>query len=128
MFRKTLAALGVAAALTLIPTTAHALDCTNASRPAYTGTDYIEVEPGFFVHVQGNWAFIGSPDAPGQGAWVFVPPGTVPMTPGQNGNFQNGEGFALLFNAICDSKGKVLDNRQTSHGIQLMSGCSEAPH
>lgn len=127
MFRKTLAALGVAAALTFIPTTAQALDCTNLSRPAYTGSDYLEIEPGFLVHLQGNWAFVKTPFEP-DGFWTFIPPGTVPLAPGANGNFQNGTGFALLFNAHCDSKGQVLAKRQTTHGIQLMSGCSEAPH
>ncbi len=40
-------------------------------------------------------------------------------------NFQNGEGFALLFNAICDSSGAVLENRQSEHGIQLLHGCEQ---
>ncbi|GAB3282832.1 hypothetical protein GCM10027449_25250 [Sinomonas notoginsengisoli] len=127
MFRKTLAALGVAAALTLVPTTAHALDCTNLSKPPYAGSEYIEAAPGLLVHLQGNWAFLKAPWAP-DGYWTFVPPGTIPLAPGANGNYQNGEGFALLFNAHCDSKGQVLAKRQTTNGVQLMSGCSEAPH
>ncbi|GHG47252.1 hypothetical protein GCM10012320_13850 [Sinomonas cellulolyticus] len=121
MFRKTIAALGVAAALTLIPTAAHALDCTNLSRPAYTGTQWVYVpEISSNVHLEGNWAYIQAWQA-----WTFIPPGTVPLTPGRNGNYQNGQGYALLANAICSSKGQVLENRQTTKGIQLMHGCEE---
>ena len=119
MFRKTLATLGVVAALTLIPTTAQALDCTNASRPAYTGTEWVFIpDIQSNVHFNGNWAFVEA-----WGAWVFIPPGTVPLTPGAKGNYQNGKGFALIANSLCDATGKSLDHRQTDHGIQLMSGC-----
>ncbi|WP_413248181.1 hypothetical protein [Sinomonas flava] len=126
MFRKTLMALGAAAALTFIPTAAYALDCTNASRPAYAGSDWTEV-PGpegaiIHIHATGNWVYVQE-----FGAWTFIPPGTIPLTPGANGNFENGQGFALTYNAHCDSKGAVLLNRQTDHGIQLMDGCLEAP-
>lgn len=56
---------------------------------------------------------------------MFVPPGTVEGfgLPGENGNYQNGEGYALLVNAICDSLGQVNEKRQAEHGIQLMEGC-----
>ena len=113
MFRKTLAAAGLTVAF---PVAANALDCTNASRPAYTGTEWVFVpEIGSNVHSDGNWSFVEN-----WGAWVFVPPGSVP---GSKGNFQNG-GHALLVNAICDSNGAVLESRQSDHGIQfLMHGC-----
>lgn len=128
MLRKSLAAAVVAAALMFIPTAANALDCTNASRPAnLTSAAFYEPFPGFQIYVKGNWAFIVAEDA-----WVFVPPGSLkvidPTAPiGQKGNFQSGEGFALLFNAQCDSNGVVLDNRQSERGIQLMHGCVVAP-
>ena len=128
MFRKTLATLGVAAALTLVPTAAYALDCTNVSRPAYTG-ELDPLGPGIGVHVQGNWAYIVAPFTPPEGAWIFLPPGSdiaqLVGTPGAPGNFQNGEGFALLYNAVCGSDGNAAHVRQTEHGIQLMSGCGE---
>lgn len=122
MIRKTLAAAGLAAAFTFVPAAAHALDCVNVSRPpAACG---IECTDGPVL--QGNWAWLPSvfPGAPE--AWVFVPPGTVKDfgLAGENGNFQNGEGYALLVNAICDSQGSVQVKRQTEHGIQLMEGCT----
>ena len=94
MFRKSLAAATLAAALMFVPAAANALDCNNVSRPAYTGTE-----------------------------WVFIPDISVPGVPGSGGNYQNGEGFALLVNALCDSAGAGFENRQTEHGIQLMHGC-----
>jgi len=42
---------------------------------------------------------------------------------GENGNFEIGEGYALLVNAICDSTGGVLEHRQTGHGYQFLEGC-----
>lgn len=67
---------------------------------------------------------MSDPD-PAVPCWVFVPPGTVEGfgLPGENGNYQNGEGYALLVNAICDSLGQVNEKRQAEHGIQLMEGC-----
>lgn len=120
MFRKALAAAGLAAALTFVPAAAHALDCVNVSKPpAQCGSECTE---GSII--KGNWAWLPSVFPGGPEAWVFIPPGTIPDAPGKNGNFQNGEGYALLVNAICDSNGAVLDNRQTTHGIQLMEGCA----
>lgn len=124
MFRKSLAAAGLAAAFMFIPATANALDCTNVSRPPEPCG---AVCPGGPI-IKGNWAWLPSvfPGAPE--AWAFVPPGSLKVLEptaqiGQKGNFQNGEGYALLVNAICDSNGSVLVNRQTDHGIQLMEGC-----
>ncbi|MHA6695304.1 hypothetical protein [Homoserinimonas sp. A520] len=120
MFKKSLITVGIAAGLVLAPTAAYALDCVNVSRPpAACGSDCTD-GPVF----KGNWAWLPSvfPGAPE--GWVFVPPGTVPDLPGANGNYQSGEGYALLVNAICDSQGSVLVNRQTEHGIQLMEGCA----
>jgi hypothetical protein len=124
MLKKSLAAAGLAAGLMFIPTAANALDCTNVSRPPAACGSNCTDGPVF----TGNWAWLPSvfPGAPE--AWVFVPPGSLkeidPTAPiGQKGNFQNGEGFALLVNAICDSQGSVLANRQTEHGIQLMESC-----
>lgn len=121
MFRKSLIAVGLAAGFVLIPTAASALDCTNASRPPAACGSVCTDGP----IINGNWAWLPSvfPGAPE--AWVFVPPGTVQDfgLPGENGNFQSGEGYALLVNAICDSNGSVQVKRQTEHGIQLMEGC-----
>ena len=121
MFRKTLVAAGLTAAFMLIPTSAYALDCTNPSKPPAACGAVCTDGP----ILDGNWAWLPSvfPGAPQ--AWVFVPPGTVQGfgLPGEKGNYQNGEGYALLVNAICDSQGSVLVKRQTDHGIQLMEGC-----
>ena len=121
MFKKSLLTVGIAAGLVLVPTAAFALDCTNVSRPpAACGSNCTDGPI-----IKGNWGWLPSvfPGAPE--AWVFVPPGTVTGEgiPGENGNYQNGEGYALLVNAICDSHGSVLVNRQTEHGIQLQEAC-----
>ena len=114
MFRKTLAVVGVAAALTFIPAPAYALHCQNVSRPAYTGTEFMFVPgPDFHVHIEGNWAFIQE-----FGVWVFVPPGTVPFTPGAAGDFQDGGAEALLEDSVCDPANPAFDIRQNEHGIQ----------
>ena len=121
MFKKSVLAAGLAAAFVLVPTAAQALDCTNASRPPAACGAVCTDGPVF----TGNWAWLPSvfPGAPE--AWVFVPPGTVEGfgLPGEKGNYQSGDGYALLVNAICDSAGSVLVSRQTDHGIQLMEGC-----
>ncbi|MGX9900337.1 hypothetical protein ACW0JT_11250 [Arthrobacter sp. SA17] len=121
MLKKSLAAAGLAAGLMFIPTAANALDCTNVSRPPAACGSNCTGGPV----LTGNWAWLPSVFPGAQEAWVFVPPGTVPeeFIPGHRGNYQNGEGFALLANAICDSEGSVLVNRQTDHGIQLMETC-----
>lgn len=121
MFKKSLITVGLAAAFVLIPTAAQALDCTNVSRPpAACGSNCTDGPI-----IKGNWGWLPSifPGAPE--AWAFVPPGTVVDfgLPGENGNYQSGEGYALLVNAMCDSNGAVLVNRQTGQGIQLMEGC-----
>lgn len=121
MLRKTLAAAALAAAFVIVPTAAQALDCTNVSRPpAACGSNCTDGPI-----LKGNWAWLPSVFPGAEEAWVFVPPGTIQGfgLPGENGNFQSGEGYALLVNAICDSQGSVLANRQTEHGIQLMEGC-----
>lgn len=120
MLKKALAAAGLAAAFVLIPTSAQALDCINVSKPPPAcGTSCTQPV------INGNWAWLPSvfPGAPE--VWAFVPPGTVQDfgLPGEKGNYQNGEGYALLVNAICDSLGQVSEKRQAEHGIQLMEGC-----
>ncbi|HSP75213.1 MAG TPA: hypothetical protein VLO31_03235 [Cryobacterium sp.] len=122
MLKKSLIAAALAAAFVLVPTAAQALDCTNLSRPpADCGSDCTAGPV-----IKGNWAWLPSvfPGAPQN--WVFVPPGTIPGLPGEKGNFQSGDGYALLVNAICDSEGSVLASRQTTQGIQLMEGCPPA--
>ena len=121
MFKKALIAAGLAAAFVFVPTAANALDCINVSKPpAECGSECTE---GPIIN--GNWAWLPSVFAGAPEVWAFVPPGTVKDfgLPGEKGNFQNGEGYALLVNAICDSQGSVLLNRQTEHGIQLAEGC-----
>ena len=122
MFKKALAAAALVAALILMPTAAQALDCYNPNKPPAPCGAVCTDGP----ILQGNWAWLPSvfPGAPE--AWVFVPPGTVQGfgLPGEKGNYQSGDGFALLVNAICDSHGSVLVNRQTENGIQLLEGCS----
>jgi len=123
MFRKSLAAAGLAAAFMFVPTAANALHCNNVSRPP--------AECGAICPVpviDGNWAWLPSvfgPEAPQ--TWVFVPPGSLqeldPTAPiGQKGNFQNGTADALLLNSVCDSPQALL-SRQNEHGIQLLGGC-----
>lgn len=121
MSKKILAAAALTAAFVLIPTSANALDCYNASRPPADCGAVCTDGPV----IKGNWAWLPSVFPGAEEAWVFVPPGTVQGfgLPGEKGNFQDGEGFALLVNAICDSQGSVLVKRQTEHGIQLMEGC-----
>lgn len=122
MFKKSIAAAGLAAAFMFIPTAANALDCVNVSKPpAACGANCSGPV------IQGNWVWLPSVFEGSPQVWAFVPPGTVPLTSGANGNFQSGEGYALLVNAVCDSHGKILDKRQTDRGIQLLEGCS-APH
>jgi hypothetical protein len=120
MLKKALAAAGLVAAFVFVPTAASALDCINVSRPPAACGNECDSPV-----ITGNWAWLPSvfPDAPE--VWVFVPPGTVGDfgLPGENGNYQNGEGYALLVNAICDSLGQVSEKRQAEHGIQLMEGC-----
>ena len=120
MFKKALAVAGLVVAFILTPTAAQALDCINVSKPPAACGSVCTDGP----ILQGNWGWLPSifPGAPE--VWAFVPPGTVPGLPGEKGNYQNGEGIALLMNAICDSHGSVLVKRQTDHGIQLMEGCS----
>ncbi|WP_136708005.1 hypothetical protein [Agromyces sp. H66] len=120
MLKKALLAAGLAAAFVLVPTAAQALDCYNPNKPPADCGAVCTDGPV----VQGNWVWLPSvfPGAPEE--WVFVPPGTVELTPGAKGNFQNGEGYALLVNAICDSHGSVLEKRQNQNGIQLLEGCS----
>jgi hypothetical protein len=112
--RRSLAVATIAVAL--VSGGAFALDCVNVSRPAPEQSG-----PGI-VELKGNWAYV---NFPGFSGWVFVPPGTIPITPGANGNFQNGEGFALLIGTgACGNEA-----RQTEHGIQtgICNGTSEAP-
>jgi hypothetical protein len=121
VFKKSLIAAGLAAAAIFIPTAAQALDCTNLSRPpAACGSDCTDGPI-----IKGNWAWLPSVFPGSAEVWAFVPPGTIEGAglPGENGNYQSGEGYALLVNAICDSEGSVLVNRQTTNGIQLMEGC-----
>lgn len=121
MFKKSLLAIGLAAGFVLVPTAAQALDCINVSRPPAACGSVCTDAP----IITGNWVWLPSvfPGAPA--VWAFIPPGTVQGlgVAGEKGNFQSGEGHALLVNAICDSHGSVLVSRQTEHGIQLFEGC-----
>jgi hypothetical protein len=125
MFRKTLATAALTVAFLFVPVAANALHCNNVSRPpAECGS---ACPPGDPI-VNGNWVWLPSvfPEAPA--TWVFVPPGSLagePVPFGQKGNFQNGEGDALLVNAICNPDGTLRVPRQTEHGIQLLGGCPQ---
>jgi hypothetical protein len=115
---------------------AFALDCVNASRPAPTQpAQPILDAPGEITIwvVQGDWWYVtfgGGSFA--DAVWDKVPPGTavsvLGLTPEQaasiglpagtvNGNFQGGQGFGLLDN----SQAPCNPNRQTQHGIQADS-------
>jgi hypothetical protein len=125
MLRKSLAAAGLAAAFMFIPTAANALHCVNVSRPP-AACGAVCTDGPILV---GNWAWLPSVFPGSAEVWAFVPPGTVQGfgLPGEGGNFQSGDGVALLINAICDSEGQVLVHRQTDHGIQLMEdACDES--
>lgn len=95
-FRRFATTTAVTAALLLLPGTAFAFDCINASRPAPTG----ETSGPVF---SGNWVWLPSIGVPVE-AWGFGPPE----------NFQNGKAHFLLENsAACGN-----ENRQTDRGIQ----------
>jgi hypothetical protein len=87
--------------------------CENVSRSAPApGTD----------STRGNWVWLpslGIPDLPGACAFV-VPGGPINQffdTPGANGNYTNGQAFALLgMSANCDATKET--SRQSTNGIQ----------
>lgn len=136
MLRKTGITLALSAALLgASGTSAYALDCVNASRPAppQPSTPVFAFpggNPTIWV-VQGDWWYV-SDGAFSAGVWDKVPPGTAAsvlgLTAGQaaalglpagtvNGNYQGGQGVGLLdiAQAPCSA------NRQTQHGIQADS-------
>jgi hypothetical protein len=85
--------------------------CENVSRPAPA--------PGTET-TRGNWIWLPSIGVP-VAAWGFAVPGGFASTafsfPGANGNFSNGEAFALLGNsANCDPSKDT--SRQSTNGIQ----------
>jgi hypothetical protein len=85
--------------------------CENTSRAAPApGTDTI----------RGNWVWLPSIGIP-VAAWGFAVPGGFASTgldfPGANGNFTNGQSFALLgTSANCDPSKDT--SRQSTNGIQ----------
>jgi hypothetical protein len=114
---------------------AFALDCVNASRPApaepTTPVAVIPHGPTIWV-VDGDWWFISFDGMFADGVWDKVPPGTAAsvlgLTPDQvanlglpastvNGNYQAGAGYGLLDNAQAPCNA----NRQTTSGIQAGS-------
>jgi hypothetical protein len=136
MFRKAIVGLAVGAGvLGMGASSAFALDCVNASRPApaqpASPVAAIPDGPTIWV-VQGDWWFISFDGVFADGIWDKVPPGTaasiIGLTPDQaaaiglpagtvNGNYQAGTGFGLLDKAQAPCNA----NRQTSHGIQADS-------
>ena len=125
MIRKLIAIGAALFALMFVAPAAQALHCENVSRPVDTSHARAVVLPFGTVYVQGNWVVL--PPGPGvPEGWIFVPPGTLALigvtdsvTPaGQKGNFMGGDEVALLAN-MCDGHEVALDNRQTSHGIQV---------
>lgn len=87
--------------------------CENLSRPAPIGNQ---------PTATGNWVWLPSLGIPGlPAAWAFVVPGG-PIneffdTPGANGNYTNGQAFALLgMSANCDTSKDT--SRQSTNGIQ----------
>ncbi len=120
VLRKFLAVAGLTGSMLFMAGPAWALDCFNASRPApdISGVTPIQVPnaPIWIYKTVGNWAYIYIiPEDKFE--WTFLPPGTVPA-PGANGNYQAGQGFALLDKA----QAPCLSNRQTGHGIQSSCG------
>jgi hypothetical protein len=138
VIRKAIFAASITAAiLGMGASSAYALDCVNASRPAPAQpsvpvADFTsEGGPAIWV-VQGDWWFISFDGTFAHGVWDKVPPGTAAtvlgLTPAEvaalglpagtvNGNYQAGNGFGLLDNAQAPCNA----NRQTTHGIQADS-------
>jgi len=106
-----------AAALVGIASPAFALDCVNNSRPAPSIAGVIPVEVGDGVYLYetvGNWAYIYiAPED--RYEWTFVPPGTIPITPGAHGNYQAGAGFGLLDKSAAVCVGRT--NQPGMHGV-----------
>jgi hypothetical protein len=125
MIRKLIAIGAALFALMFVAPAAQALHCENVSRPVDTSHARAVASVIGTVYVQGNWVVLPfDPDV-----WIFVPPGTLALvgvtdavTPaGQTGNFMNGEAIALLDN-MCAGHGLALENRQSTHGIQVHCG------
>jgi len=103
-----------------VPMAASADSCANVSRPAPTNYDR-----AMGPLIQGNRVWLPSIGVPFQ-AWGFATPGTIDSIeggfPGANGNYTNGQTASLLgMSAYCTDRGKVIQVRQTDHGIQ--AGC-----
>lgn len=134
IFALPLAAIAVVA----FGTSALALDCHNVSRnvsPAEQalatttqpllsfpiGVDPSNGQPVFWNvmnDLKGNWYLLalseGAPEPAGVNIdiwWGFIPPGTVSIAPGANGNYTNGKVDDLLGMAACPVA------RQDIHGI-----------
>jgi hypothetical protein len=139
MRRRLILTLAAVAAALSMSTQTFALDCRNISRnvspseytlatsaqpvmafpvgydPQTNQTVFWNAMPQF----KGNWYLLalseGAPEPQGQTVdvwWGFIPPGTVPIFPGAQGNYTNGSVDDLLGMAACP----VV--RQDIHGIQ----------
>jgi hypothetical protein len=105
-------ATGVLLSLALTANIALADACENTSRAA--------PKPSTGPIIRGNWVWLPSVGAP-VAAWGFAVPGGEASRgfgfPGANGNYTDGEEFALLgMSANCDTLKDT--SRQSSNGIQ----------
>jgi hypothetical protein len=138
VIRKAIFAVSISAAiLGMGASSAYALDCVNASRPAPTQpaqpvADFTSHGGPVIWVVQGDWWFMSFDGTFAHAAWDKVPPGTaasvIGLTPAEvaalglpagtvNGNYQAGNGFGLLDHAQAPCN----TNRQTTNGIQAES-------
>jgi hypothetical protein len=113
---------GIVVGLVGVAAPAYALDCQNASRPApdITGQTCVPEDHGVCAYMEtlsGNWVYIYN-SYENVYKWTFLVPGTT-----NAGNYQDGQGFALLDNGMAP----CLSNRQDSHGIQLDDPSTKCP-
>ena len=140
MIRRFVVALAAAATALSAGSQALALDCHNVSRNvsaseysfATTTDPLLSFDLGFagpqgevFWNVmpkfKGNWYLVALTEGGPENSagvttaavwWGFIPPGTVPLVPGGNGNYLNGNADDLLANSACP------EARTLFHGIQ----------
>lgn len=127
MFRKAIVSVALSAVVVAVGApAAEAFNCVNASRPApaQPAVPVYDSGQGFVVYVvAGEWWYLSFDSSFADAVWDKVPPGGLPAVEASlfglpagasNGNYQAGQGFALLDNAMAP----CLANRQTSKGIQ----------
>lgn len=118
LLRRALTVVGMAATITAAAAPAWALDCNNQSRPAPDTSAGCTYPPGggpCVYTIDGHWAYISWDANPADANWTFLPPGFY-----GNGNYQDGQGWALLDNSAAICNGARLapaDGGTNTHGV-----------